>query len=109
MVREALKVTDNPQEVTPSSSCYSRSHLNCVQVRDILRQKLGWVEGGREDSRKGPVSVSVTRNKKEEGVEGLSIQLVKVSHLGTLSMGLDAEEVEVRPSLVGLAARYPTR
>merc|ERR1719318_1131831 len=93
MIEEALKVTDSPEK-----------------VRDILRERLGWEQEGEGPLRRRPVYVHVYNKspldkKNPHSREGLIIHLAKVSHRGSLEMEVEAERVEARQSLVGLAAK----
>ena len=66
-------------------------------------RRLTWPEGVQAPQHGATVHVTVSKNKDQQ--EDLTLSLHRVSRHGVIDLQLVAERVEVRPSLVGLAAR----
>jgi hypothetical protein len=81
MIREALQVTQDPGE-----------------VRDILREKMGWVHMEEDAGTRVEVHVRPI-------TDGLYINLVKLSHSGRLYLNVEAAKLSVEVSLLSFGAR----
>merc|ERR1719309_1283663 len=90
MVEQALKITDEPD-----------------QLKDLLKKRLGWEES--QGSERRPVFVNVYSkcplDPETPARKGLIVHFAKVSQWGSLEMEVEAERMEARDSLVGLAAK----